>query len=165
MLLSSLADRATRKRVSNMIKLDIACYGYTVDDVTLFGVVLRSSSGEEIKKTFRLKPGTTLNVAELHAFEYAFKSIKYPNEAEVTMFFPNPYISNILHKRENKYVMNVNKNADFVKSVRNMREMMPYSEIISHKTLEICGEVQTLVKEEAKRITNELAGNKGNMSL
>ncbi len=143
-----------------MIKLDLACYGYYNKDYTLFGVLLRSNNSEEVKKVFRLKDKTTLNLSELHAVEYALKSVKYPNESDINLILSNTYVKNILALKDGKYMLKPSSNTELVGVVRDIFGKMPFSKITLKKD-GIMSELQEFVKLEAKRIENELAGSKG----
>lgn len=142
-----------------MIKLNLVCYGYYNKNYTLFGVLLRSNMNEEIKKVFRLKDKTTLNCAELHAVEYALKSVKYPNEADITLTLSNTYIKNVLATKDDEYTLKPSSNIEFVKKVRDVHRNIPFIKVEVKKD-GLVNELQEFVKAEAKRIENELAGNK-----
>jgi hypothetical protein len=141
-----------------MIVLDVASYGYSNNNIVLFGIHLKSAK-EEIKKIFRLKSGI-LNVADLHSFEYVLKSIKYPNESTVKYHVNNLYLKTILKKLDNKYTLIPHRNEQLIANVRKLAENTPFLEVICDKK-GFSATIASEVKTEAKRIENELARNKG----
>jgi ribonuclease HI len=99
------------------MKIEGTVYGYSNNGKTAFGVMMECGD-TKYEKIIALKSGN-LNVAELHAAEYAFKCIAN-KDSEVSIMTCNTYLKRMLDKNDEKqFKSKPEKNIDLVNAVRN----------------------------------------------
>lgn len=118
-------------------------YGYGNKNGAAFGVWLQKD-GTEYIKTIKLKSGTN-NSAELHALEYALKSIKGTQD-EVILESCNSYVPRLFLKDDKGYKTKAERNKELVVRAREAAESFNLQVVIGKSDSMI--ELQKLVKSE-----------------